>query len=106
MRKVAVILLLSLFFVSAVQNVSNAFVGVVGATQTSTTFTPLSDGSYKTTAETTILPSISGAKTGALAGAAGGAAIGSFIPVIGTTAGAVIGAIAGGIAGWIWGPAD
>ena len=107
MKKVAVMLILSLMFVAAMPVMSFAF-GVEGssAAATITTFIPGPNGSFTTKTETVIKPSEIGAKAGAAAGAAAGATIGSFIPVIGTGVGAAVGAIAGGIAGWIYGPAD
>ena len=97
MKKVAVMLVLSLMFVAALPVMSFA-IGETGAVITK----PLPGGG----SETVIEPSTSGAKAGVAAGAAAGAAIGSFVPVIGTGVGAAVGAIAGGIAGWIYGPAD
>lgn len=105
MRKVAVMLVLSLLFVSVLQGVSSAnAAGMVAGTER---YVPLPGGGYEKTTVRTIYPSTSGAVEGAGAGAAGGAAIGSVIcPGVGTAIGAGIGAIAGGIAGWIYGPAD
>lgn len=105
MKKIAVMLVLSLLFVSALQRVSSA-IGSSGLVSDIEIYDPLPGGGYEKTTKTVIEPSTSGAKVGAMAGAAGGATIGSIIPGIGTAVGAGIGAIAGGIAGWIWGPAD
>ncbi len=106
MKKIFVAVLLAFVFVSLVNEVLNAGEVSKIASHSTTTITPLENGGYMTTTETTIEPSMKGGVFGAGAGAATGAAIGSFIPIIGTATGAAIGAIAGGIAGWIWGPAD
>ena len=107
MRKIAVMLVLSLLFVSALQCVSFAEdFGAAGAVGTIEKYVPLPGGGYEKTTETTIHPSSTGAKVGAGAGAVAGATIRSVIPGVGTVIGAGIGAIAGGIAGWIYGPAD
>ncbi len=106
MRKIAVMLVLSLLFVSALQGVSFA-VETSGMVHKTEIYVPLPGGGYEKTTETTIHPSSTGAKVGAEAGAVGGATIGTVIlPGVGTVIGAGIGAIAGGIAGWIYGPAD
>ncbi|MBQ7169149.1 MAG: hypothetical protein IJR63_04530 [Synergistaceae bacterium] len=94
MRKIAVMVLLSMLFVSALQGVSFAIVS------------DYAEGDQDAVTVEAIKQTGSGVPTGVAAGAAGGAAIGSFIPVVGTAVGAGIGAVVGGIAGWIWGPAD
>ena len=105
MRKIAVMVLLSMVFVSVVQSVSFA-IGETYATSDTTIYEPLPGGGFKVTEERVIEPSTTGGVIGAGAGAATGAAIGSIVPGLGTAVGGAIGAIAGGIAGWIWGPAD
>ena len=108
MKKIAVVVLLSMLFVSDVQGVSfaNLPIGSSGAMSTAETYVPLPNGGFRHETETVIDPSLKGGVFGAGAGAATGAVIGSFIPVVGTAVGAGIGAVVGGIAGWIWGPAD
>lgn len=112
MKKIAIMLVMSVVFVSVLQGVSSAnlFVPVnpiaPSAMSKTETYVPLPDGGHQKTTEITIEPSTKRGIYGAGAGAATGAVIGSFIPVVGTAVGAGIGAIAGGIAGWIYGPAD
>lgn len=84
MKKIAVMVLLSLLFVSITQTLSFAI------ESESSRNTEPSNG--KTVGEA--------AASATLAGAATGAAIGSVIPVVGTATGAVIGAIAGSVASW------
>lgn len=111
-KKIAIMLVMSVVFVSVLQGVSSAnlFVPVnpiaSGAMSTTETYVPLPGGGHQKTTETTIEPSTKGGIYGAAAGAATGAVIGSFIPVVGTAVGAGLGAVWGGIAGWIFGPAD
>lgn len=113
MKKVAVMVLLSLVFVSITQTWSfgNMFVPVFGgpshAIGTTETWRVLPDGTQVRTTETTVKPSTTGAKTGAKAGAVGGATAGAVIAgPIGAAVGAGIGAVVGAVGGWIFGPAD
>ncbi|MBQ3346006.1 MAG: hypothetical protein IJG51_05070 [Synergistaceae bacterium] len=117
MKKIAVVVLLSMLFVSDVQGVSFADLptiessgamssGAVGAVSTTNSIVPLLGGGFRHETETVIDPSMKGGVVGATAGAATGAAIGSFIPVVGTAVGAGVGAVVGGVVGWIFGPAD
>lgn len=109
MRKIAILVLLSMLAVSVLQaeSFAESFAQPVGAVTIERTYTPLPDGGYKETTKKTIEPSSTGAKYGASAGAAGGAAAGAVIAgPIGAAVGAGIGAIGGAIAGWIFGPAD
>ena len=85
MRKIAVMVLLSLVFVSITQTLSFAIEPELGR------------NTEPSNSETMR------AATATLAGAATGAAIGSVIPVVGTATGAVIGAIAGSVASWFSG---
>ena len=111
MRKIAVMVLLSMLFVSALQGVSFAGLvdpgGAVGAVGKVEIYKPRPDGGYEKTTKTTIEPSTSGAKTGAKAGAVGGATAGFCIAgPVGAAVGAGVGAVVGAIGGWIFGPAD
>ncbi len=106
MKKIAVMLVLSLVLVSVLQGVSSANLIAPGAMSSTETYVPLPGGGHQKTTETIIEPSTKGGIYGAAAGAATGAVIGSFIPVVGTAVGAGLGAVWGGIAGWIFGPAD
>ena len=107
MKKVAVMLILSLMFVAAMPVMSFAVPDAeYNALTTTRILKPGPGGSVSEETKTVIEPSTSGAKAGVAAGAAAGAAIGSFVPVIGTGIGAGVGAVIGGIAGWIYGPAD
>ena len=100
MKKVAVMLVLSLVFVAAMPVMSFAIGDVaVGAATTIKIYKPEPDGGIRIEEKTVIEPSKIGAKAGAAAGAAAGAMVAGPI-------GAFIGGVAGGIAGWIYGPAD
>ena len=100
MKKVAVMLVLSLMFVAAMPVMSFAF-GVEPSCAVTTTriLKPGPGGSVSEETTTVIEPS----KSGALAGASAGAALGG---TLGGPIGAGVGAVIGGIAGWIYGPAD
>ena len=98
MKKVAVMLVLSLMFVAALPVMSFAIPGVANGMATTEIWKELADGTRIKTTETVIKPS----KIGAKAGAAAGATVGSVLGPVGAGVGAVI----GGIAGWIYGPAD
>ncbi|MBQ7217732.1 MAG: hypothetical protein IJS39_17340 [Synergistaceae bacterium] len=109
MRKIAVIVLLSLVFVSITETLSFAMIGgePSGAVGTVETWRMLPDGTQVRTKEITVKPSTSGAKTGATAGAVGGATAGAVIAgPVGAAVGAGVGAVVGAIGGWIFGPAD
>lgn len=108
MKKIAILVLLSMLVVSVLQAESFAAPGgAVGAVTIEREYKPLPDGGYKVTEKRTVDPSTTGAKYGAGAGAAGGAAAGGIIAgPIGAIVGAGLGAIGGAIAGWIYGPAD
>ena len=99
MKKVAVMLVLSLMFVAALPVMSFAIGDfATGAKATTEIWKDLPDGTRTKTTKTVIEPS----KSGAVAGAAAGATVGSVLgPVC-----AGVGAVIGGIAGWIYGPAD
>lgn len=109
MRKIAILVLLSMLAVSVLQaeSFAESFAQPVGAVTIERKFIPRPDGGYEVIEKRTVEPSTKGAKYGATAGAAGGAAAGAVIAgPIGAAVGAGIGAIGGAIAGWIYGPAD
>ena len=100
MKKVAVMLVLSLVFVAAMPVMSFAVEPMLmNAHMRIEKERTLPDGTRVKETETVIKPSKSGAVKGAAAGAAAGAMVAGPI-------GAFIGGVAGGIAGWIYGPAD
>ena len=111
MRKIAVIVLFAVVFISLAESISFAFgePSTVASDWRREIYRPGPDGEYEkiTETKTTIEPSTSGAVKGATAGGAGGATVGGMIGgPVGAAVGGAIGAIAGGIAGWIFGPAD
>ena len=104
MKKVAVMLVLSLVFVAAMPVMSFAIPfgpDTVSANAVSKReeWKKLPDGTVVKETKTVVEPSTSGAKAGAAAGIAAGGMIAG--PV-----GAAVGGAIGGLIGLIWGPAD